>query len=197
MAPMLASAQQTSQSAIHCRVSFDAAARAALTAVQKEEIREWQRDVEAGPFYRELVSKLGRPEACTMKVDVNSARTFKEEGWEARLSYFLHGEERLVVELDNPFEELVEEMRLPSVTAKRALELLKAAEKHSYDEDGCGIDWTKPTREKGRIGPILHTRARSAPGTSEVLYLSDTCNCRAGVVYTGDQITGLRLSSVC
>jgi hypothetical protein len=194
IAPALASAFQSGHSAIHCRVSFDDAhSSTVITASRKKEIlRDSQRSVESGPFYRELVATLGRPEACTLKI----GGADDEYNYSARLSYVFHGEDRLKDEWDNRLDYSLESVRLPSVTKKRALELLKAAEKHSYSyytasmgeqkQKGCGIDWTRPSREKGTV-----------PGTTCVVYSGDICNCLAAVVYTGDQITELRLSNAC
>jgi hypothetical protein len=78
---------------------------------------------------------------------------------------------------------------MPGLSDGEALELLKAGEKRFASPDGCGIDWSKPTRE--------NTSAWIASGTNDVIYLGSACNCQARITYRGQNVIGLTLGLAC
>jgi len=148
-----------------------------VAAARQKAVREFRARVTSGPFYRELVQRLGQPEACDLALD---------EGV-IRVSYRFRSGATLEARI-NPEAELTEQrMRLQGVDRKRAIELLKQAEHTSFGKDGCGIGWDRPAEE---------SRGRQA-GSREVSYEGETCNCRARVTYQNDSVVGLGLSSAC
>jgi hypothetical protein len=152
------------------------AGSAALPASQRKAFREFQDQVESGPFYRELAGKAGKAEACVIRRDGDNIKltyTFAEEG-------------RLEATVNPTIEFAEQRATMRSITEQRALALLHDAEKHTFGADGCGIEWREPEKE-----------ATDAPGSSAVVYRGDACNCQAREVFEGGRIIELVLSSAC
>ena len=149
---------------------------AAVPAPQRKAFREFQAQVESGPFYRELAGKAGKAEACAIRRDGDNIKltyTFAEEG-------------RLEATVNPAIEFAEQRASMRSITEQRALALLHDAEKHAFGADGCGIEWKEPEKE-----------VTDAPGSSAVVYRGDACNCQAREVFEGGRITALVLRSAC
>lgn len=142
-----------------------------------KEMDEFRKRVESGPFYAEMVRRLGKPQACENKRDqqeIDVTCVFRENG-------------RLQARSNAAIEFSEQRMELPHISAKSALALLKDAEKQSYGGSGCGIAWDRPTTEP----------AGGRAGSREVVYRGDICNCQASVVYDHDSVVALVLRSAC
>jgi hypothetical protein len=154
-----------------------ASLKAETSPSDAQEIQEFRKRVESGPFYAEMVRRLGKPQSCENKKDqqeLDVTCVFRKNG-------------RLQARSNSAIEFSELRMNLLRISAESALALLKAAEKHSYGRDGCGIAWDHPTTEsKGQ-------RA----GSREVVYRGDVCNCQASVVYDHHSVVALVLRSAC
>jgi len=149
---------------------------AALPAPQRKAFREFQAQVESGPFYRELAGKAGKSEACAIRRDGDTIKltyTFAEEG-------------RLEATVNPAIEFAEQRASMRSIIEQRALALLHDAEKHAFGADGCGIEWKEPEKE-----------VTDAPGSSAVVYRGDACNCQAREVFEGGRITAIVQRSAC
>jgi hypothetical protein len=170
LAPPMAVFAQTAQPAT-MQCTPDTSAK--VPKSQRETLQKLQQSVESGPLYRELVSASGKPQACKVTLEKNAMT----------LTYLFNEEGHLQVTIDPTIEfseEKVKLPKLPPITEEQALALLKAAEKHSFGENGCGIKWSKPLSK------------RRTPGLREVSYLGDVA-CAASKLYRGDRIAELSL----
>ena len=65
--------------------------------------------------------------------------------------------------------------------------LLQRTERWAFGDKGCSIAWKRsPVRETG-----------PTPGSRELVYRGEDCNCQGRVVYSGDVVTGLVFRSAC
>lgn len=167
---LVAPAQGIGLEAGHCSTGS-----ATVPASQKKAFKEFQQRVESGPFYGELVSKTGKPTACSVTL----------QNGNIRLVYLFHQQGRLQATTNPDIEFSEQKVKLPSLTEDKALTLLKAGEKDFFGQDGCGINWTEPSKEK------------TESGVPEVVYRGDTCNCQAHEVYKGSLVTELILRGAC
>ena len=150
---------------------------AGAPADKKNQVRAFQQVLTAGPFYKELSRRAGKPRACDVALD--------ERG--IRLSYSFRGNASLVSQVSAGSESTDQRMQVPSITAKAAMALLKRAEKDAFGQDGCGIAWDHAAEE---------LRGKTA-GSREVVYRGDACNCQARLVYAGKSIVALVVRSAC
>ncbi len=148
-----------------------------IPAARQSAFRQYQKTVESGVFYRELVSKLGNPQSCRKSIDDQNMS----------LSYTFRSDARLDAHFDSSIEYSEQRMQLPGLTSDSALALLKAAEKDLYGANGCGIQWKRSKRETDD----------QHPGSSQVVYKGKTCNCQARVVYDHNAIVAVLLQSAC
>jgi len=136
-----------------------------------------QKSTNAGPFYKELLRRYGKPISCTLEVD--SGKT--------RLTYAFRGPAQLVMQVDPEIELSEERMQVRRMDGKKAMELLKAAEKDSYPPDGCGIAWNRPAEET----------PGTSPGSREAVYRGTDCNCQARVAFQNNYAVSLVVKSAC
>jgi hypothetical protein len=149
---------------------------AAVSAAQHKALREFMAQVQAGPLYRELAGKAGKAQACAVTRD----------GGNLKLSYIFADGGRLDAALDPAIEFAEQRAALRAITEERAVALLREAEKHAFGADGCGIGWKEPEREQG-----------AAPGSFEVIYRGDACNCQAREIFKDGRVIALVLRSAC
>jgi hypothetical protein len=148
-----------------------------MAAASQKQVRDLQQRVEAGPFYREMLHEFRRPQSCSVA----------EESGAIRLSYTFTKEARLDAQVNAAIESSLERATFPGLNREKALELLKKGESDSYGKDGCGIDWKRPEDET--VGDPSGSRA--------MVFRGDSCNCQARIVYHGDSVVALVLSSAC
>jgi hypothetical protein len=147
-----------------------------VPASRQKQVREFRQRVEAGPFYRELVRRLGTPESCASE---NNEDRIK-------LSYAFHNNARLEARIDPGIEFSEQRMTLRNLTHKNAIALLQEGEKDSFGKEGCGIEWDRPKKQSGEQA-----------GSQEVVYQGNTCNCKGHVIYENHLIIALVLTSSC
>jgi hypothetical protein len=172
-AVVLAVCTGTQASAAECSHSSEAG----VPQSRQSEVREFLKRVESGPFFRELVHRLGKPEACESGVDEGGIR----------VSYTFHENGNLQARINSGLELSEQRIELRHIDTKTALALLKDAEKYLYGRDGCGIAWNHPTEES------VDPRA----GSHEVTFQGEVCNCKARVLYVHNAVVGLVLRSAC
>jgi hypothetical protein len=145
-------------------------------------VREFERQVKLGPFYKELTRRFGTPEVCKTTLDDGNIN----------LSFAYHGGARLNAKMDSRIEFTEQRVQLSGMSAKTwsektGIALLKLAETNAFGTHGCGIVWEAPAE----------TIAGERAGSHETVYRGDTCNCQARVIYEGGSVVGLVLSSAC
>ena len=152
------------------------ASAAAAPAARQQQVRDLQKALLTSPFYKELVRRDGKPLACGVTLDDTIVK----------LTYSFRNKATLESTVTAGAESAEQRMQVRSITANAATALLKIAEKSSFN-GGCGIVWGKPAEEA----------AGDQPGTRELVYRGDTCNCQARLVYKGKSVIGLILRSAC
>jgi hypothetical protein len=159
------------QTAPHCRDSI-----LGVPESRQKQVLEFQQRIEAGPFYRELVRQLGKPDSCNSATDESRIR----------LSYAFHNNARLDAQIDPSIEFSEQRMTLRSLTEKNAMALLHKGEKDAFGNEGCGIRWDRAKRQP-----------REPAGSKQIVYQGKVCNCQARTLYENDLIVALVLSSTC
>jgi hypothetical protein len=150
---------------------------ASLPASGLKEVQEFRRRVSTGPFFKELVRRTGQPSSC--RVEVN--------GSNLTLIYIFRRKARLEARANVSIEYFQQRMQLQDLDEAQAMELLKKSERDAFGAQGCGINWQQPSEESP--GP--------EPGTREVVYRGDNCNCQGRLVYRGNALVALVSSSAC
>jgi hypothetical protein len=140
-------------------------------------VREFQQRVEAGPFYVELMRRLGKPKSCSLKLD----------GDAIALSYVFRHNAHLSTRTNPTIEYSQQRAELRGLSREEAIALLKKAETDSYGRDGCGINWTHSEDEATDDPPKSHA----------TVFRGDSCNCQARIIYAGTSVVALVLSSSC
>ena len=149
----------------------------AMTAASQKQVRDLQQHIETGPFYRRMLQQLGKPLSCSVR----------QEGDAIALSYAFSKDARLEAQSDAAIESSMQRATFPGLNREKALALLKKGESDSYAKDGCGIDWKKPEDQS----------MDSPTGSHATVFHGDACNCQARIVYQGDAVVALVLSSAC
>ncbi|HUD12237.1 MAG TPA: hypothetical protein VMQ56_01165 [Terracidiphilus sp.] len=150
---------------------------ASMAAASQKQVRDLQQRVEAGPFYKKMLQQLGKPQSCSVK----------QEGDSIALSYAFRDEAHLDAQVNATIESSMQRAEFRGLNREKALALLKKGESESYGKGGCGIDWSKP--EDQSMG--------DPPGSHATVFRGDSCNCQARIVYQGDSVVALVLSSAC
>jgi hypothetical protein len=150
---------------------------ASMSAASQKQVRDLQKRVEAGPFYRKMLQQLGKPQSCSVR----------QEGDSIALSYAFRDGAHLDAQVNATIESSMQRAEFRGLNREKALALLKKSESVSYGKDVCGIDWSKP--EDQSMG--------DPPGSRATVFRGDSCNCQARIVYQGDSVVALVLSSAC
>ena len=141
------------------------------------QVRAFQQALTSGPFYKELSRRSGKPLSCQLTLGDGIIK----------LTYSFRGKASLEAQANTGAESTDQRMQIRSIAEKTAMSLLKRAEKDTFGQDGCGIVWDKPAE----VVP------GDLPGSREVVYRGDACNCQARLVYAGKVIVGLIVRSAC
>jgi len=150
---------------------------AGVSPSDRKQVHDFREQVRSGPFYKELLARLGKPVAC---------KTAVQEGG-ISLAYSFRKNGRLESRISQSVELTEQSLHLQTISAKRAIALLKEAERHSFGQGGCGITWNHPAED---------TRGDET-GSHELVYRSEACNCQGRVLYSRGHIVGLVLRSAC
>jgi hypothetical protein len=142
-----------------------------------KEVQEFQQRVSTGPFFRELVRRNGAPNSCSVEVN----------GSNLTLIYGFRRKARLEARANASIEYFQQRMQVQGLEEPQAMELLKKNEIDAFGAQGCGIDWQRQSEES----------PGAEPGTREVVYRGDTCNCQGRLVYNGNALVALVSSSAC
>jgi hypothetical protein len=148
-----------------------------MAAASQKQVRDLEQRVLAGPFYKKMLQQLGKPQSCSAK----------QEGDAIALSYAFPKDARLDAQTNAAIESSMQKAAFPGLNREKALALLKKGEAESYGKDGCGIDWKRPEDES----------IDDPPGSHATVFRGDSCNCQARIVYQGDSVVALVLSSAC
>lgn len=144
---------------------------------RQKEARDLRLRVRSGPFYQEMVRRLGKPATC--KVDL--------DGDNLSVSYGFKDDGRLEARTNPKIEFSEQSMRVHGINSRQALTLLKQSERDAFGKDGCGIDWSHPAEDS----------PGESAGSREVSYRGKNCNCQGRILYKGKSIVGLILRSAC
>ena len=150
---------------------------AGVTPSDRKQVHDFQEQVKSGPFFKELVARLGKPVACKTAVQdgaISLVYSFRKNG-------------RLVSRISPGIEATEQSLHLQTISRKKAIALLKESERHSFGQGGCGITWNRPAEDT----PGDQT------GSHELVYRGEACNCQGRVLYSKGQIVGLVLRSAC
>jgi hypothetical protein len=129
---------------------------------------------EKSAFFSWANKHFGAPTACEASIDHDSVV----------ISYAFAKSAKLTTR-SNPASELnVQRLELPDAAGVDAEPLLRAQEKSSAGQDGCGIDWSKPRRATGPSGPAT-------------TFVGDVCNCQARIEMNSGNVRALELKSAC
>jgi len=90
-------------------------------------------------------------------------------------------------QVNSTIESSMQRAESRGLNREKALALLKKGESDSYGKAGCGIEWSKP--EDQSMG--------DPPGSRATVFRCDSCNCQARIIYQGDSVVALVLSSAC
>jgi hypothetical protein len=148
-----------------------------VPASRQKEVQQFRDRVEAGPLYKELLRRVGKPGACKTHL----------EGETITLSCVFPSEMRLEARANTKIEFSEQRVELPGVNKREALTLLKESEKESFGRDSCGVHWNRPVEKP----------SPDSAGTREVVYRGDICNCQGRVIYKNSSIVALVWRSAC
>jgi len=141
------------------------------------DIPSFQQRVKAGLFYKALLSDFGKPTTCSLEVQDTSLQ----------LTYAFHDRAQLTVGSDRSIEFNEQRLQVRRMETKKAMELLKKAEREMYQPNGCGIVWDHPSEE-----------SFDAPtGSRETVYRGTSCNCQARLTSQSKYAVSLVLQSAC
>ncbi len=148
-----------------------------LPPSRQQQVREYQHRVEAGPFYKKMLRQLGKPNSCDAKLD----------GENIALSYVFRDDAHLDARVNSSIEYSEQRAEFRGLSREKALVLLKKGALDLFGREGCGIDWNLP-QDQSTV---------DTPGSRATVFRGDSCNCQARIVYHGDSVVALVLSSAC
>jgi len=148
-----------------------------VPATAEPEIHNLEERVKAGPFYRELVTQLGKPASCTLEFDDGRIG----------LTFAFARRAQLIVRTDRKIESNEQRIQIPRMEMAKAMSLLQAAEKDAYRPNGCGIAWDHADEDS----------VDERTGSHELVYRGGTCNCQARVTSRNNYAVSLVLKSAC
>jgi len=170
-------APKPSPALVACSVSEGQPNLAALQAA-----KDLRAQIEKGPLYQTAAAQSTLT-ACAWR--------FPEGGALAQEYSFRNGS-RLQVQSDAGIEYSNQSLSLAEPPAEPPEALLKQAERASFGEQGCGIDWQTPPEQ---AQPSATAEAGTA---SESVFRGKSCNCQARVRRNAaGRAVGLMMRSAC
>ena len=145
-------------------------------AAAKANVQQMRQHLSAGPFYRALAARQGKPRSCSVELD----------GGKTSMSFVFRGGARVSAKVDPALEFNEERVDVARMNSDEALTLLKNAEHFAYRPDGCGMTWTNPEEERSGTARLR-----------DVIYRGRDCNCQARLTYSGSYVVALVLRSAC
>ena len=144
--------------------------------------KELQARIQGGPLYLTAAQRSSLA-ACAWR--------FPEGGALAQEYSFRNGD-KLQVQRDASIEYSNQSLSLAAPPVEPPETLLKQAERASFGEQGCGIDWQAPPEQ------AQPSTAAEAGTVSESVFRGAACNCQARVrKNAAGQAVGLMLRSAC
>jgi len=151
---------------------------ASIPADHRQQAVDFLSHSKASPFYKELVRRRGRATGCQLAIS----------GDNLTVTYGFRGGARLEAKANPKIEYSEQRMDLRGLTRSQAMALLKAGEKQAWGAKGCGIRW----RHVDEDSP------GDQPGSHEVVYRGNNCNCQGRMVYEKKSgLVALVLRSAC
>jgi hypothetical protein len=152
-------------------------AESTLSPEIRDTLAAFQRAVERGPLFVVSANRAGVA-SCRIGVESGTASLeyqFRDGGW-------------LRTKRDPRIEYTDQEARFAVPPAESPITILTRAERVTFGDQGCGIDW-----KRGETHPAEDDR-----GAVEAVYRGDTCNCQARVRRDASgRVVGLALRSAC
>jgi len=124
-----------------------------------------------------MLRRLGKPQGCSVKLD----------GDNTALQYVFRRNGRLDAKMNPTIEYSEQRAEFGGLSSEEALVLLKKGELDLFGREGCGIDWKQPEDQS----------TENPPGSHATVFRGDSCNCQARIVYQGNSVVALVLSSAC
>jgi len=151
---------------------------ASIPADHRQQAADFLAHIKAGPFYKELLRRRGKPSTCQLAIN----------GDNLTVTFGFRGGAQLLAKANPAIEYSEQRMDLRGLTRSQALALVKAGEKQAWGAKGCGIRWRSPDEDS----------PGDQPGSHEVVYRGDNCNCQARLVYEKRNVlAALVLRSAC
>ena len=144
--------------------------------------RDLQAQIQQGPLYQTAAAHSSLT-ACVWRFP---------EGGALALEYSFRNGGKLQVQRDAGIEYSNQSLSLAEPPAEPPETLLKQAERASFGEQGCGIDWQAPPEQ------AQPSASAEAGTTSESVFRGKSCNCQARVrKNAAGRAVGLMLRSAC
>ena len=173
LVPFAGSAERAKREGVPCSPR----ALLSLPPSRQREMADFLRRVESGPLYRELLHRTGKPATCNVTI----------EDTIISLYYAFRGGAQLEAKTDSSIEFSEQRAQIPGINDGEAVSVLRESEKDSFGEGGCGIDWNHPSVKEAGLGP----------GSREVVYRGNACNCLARTIHKPKTLVALVLSGAC
>ena len=145
-----------------------------LPSARQQQIRDLERRVEAGPFYRKMAHRLGKPKGCEAKLD----------GQNVQIVFRFREDAHLEARENSSIEYSEQRAALGGLSRAKALELLKRGVADMVGPGGCGMTWSQPQEQ-------------TEEGSRATVFRGGSCNCQGRILYRGDAVVGLEMSSAC
>jgi len=148
----------------------------ARISVESSTLAAFRNAIESGPIYG--VAAAAGVSSCSIR----------SESGAVLIEYHFKDGGRLHVKRDPRIEYTEQIARVRLAPEKNPVEILAAAERKAFGENGCGIDW-----QNSDTWPVL-----GDPKVKETLFYGDLCNCRAGFRRDASgRVVELMLRSAC
>ena len=168
---------EPSPAPVTCSVSEGQPNRAALQAA-----KDLQAQIQKGPMYRTAAAH-SLLIACIWRFPEGAALTQE---------YTFRNGGKLQIQRDASIEYNNQSLSLAEPPPEPPETLLKAAERATFGEHGCGIDWKRPPEQ---VQPSTSAEIGTA---SESVFRGESCNCQARVrKNAAGNVVGLMLRSAC
>jgi hypothetical protein len=162
----------SSSTAIECT-----AAGKPVSKVNAGRVTALRRTIESSPLYL-TASRAASPAECHVQT----------QGSRLELDYRFRDGSRLHVARDDSIEFSEQLLEVASAMTEDSLILLRRAERASFGDKGCGIEWQSPNTQKPAANAVR----------SEDVFYGEICNCQARVGRDATKrVIALTLRSAC